>query len=318
MSRVFRQTGSVIQAVTSPIQVNLDLGALAQAVVDALLAGLQALVAPLPTTFMQWVLSQLQSLLSGPGGVNVLTHVPVEYTVGYDVVETIYRQSVFVMAGLIGVVGLIQGFRVTKGSIDVYEAIGRTSILSLVGASTLLWMRPIINLTNAVADSLGGTPHELAGQSLPSQMVFGIILILATVFALLAWLKGAVGCLFVALLLCIAAPVFIVSALPLFEGLAKWWLEEMTTWLLRAVFVAVLLRLGLGIASHMNGGMEFLFALVAFWLAWTIDTKIRRLSVGAWGSVGQAQLMNRAIGAVRGAMTGNPVAAGAAAAGATP
>lgn len=293
----------------SPIQI--DLSGLGQTIVDALVSGVQALFSPLPNQFQNWVLGQILLLLSSPGEFNVLTHVPIQWTTDYTEVQRLFRDSWPVMAGLIGVVGVIQGYRVSKGSLDVYDALFRVFFMAVLGASSLVWMKLVLNTVNAMADWVGTTPLGISDSTLPGgEVVFNVLLILAAIMAVLAWVKGVVGTLFVAVLLVLGPYLLVISTLPIFEGLGKWWAEELTTWCLRGVFVALILRLGLGMASH-AGPMQWLFAAVAFWLAWTVDTKIRRLSVGAWGSIGNLQLMRRGAGMIRGAMTGNPAAAAA-------
>jgi len=285
-----------------PIEVNIDWSAIGQAVTDALINGVKTLMSPLPVQFEQWLLSTLQWLLSVQGGHNVLTHVPTEWTVDFGVVRTLQQQGLLAMVTLAMVVGIIQGYRVMHDTLDVYEAIGRTSFMMILAASSLLWLRLIIQAVNALSDSVINTPIEIQNQSLPSEHGQAILLIVATVFAALAWIKGAIGTLFVALLVVICPYFFILSVLPMFDGLLKWWVEEMTTWLLRAFFVAVILRISLGLMAD-AGAMQYLFALVGFWLAWTIDSKIRRFSVGAWGSVGNLNLISRGISALSPAKT---------------
>jgi hypothetical protein len=118
--------------------------------------------------------------------------------------------------------------------------------------------------------------------------------IIGAVFAILAWVKGAVGVLFLAVLLVAGPFILIVSSLPIFSGLGQWWAEEFTTWTLRPFMVALVLRLGLGIGASVGGeAIAVLFAIVSFWLAWTMDTRIKKFSVGGWGSLSQLQMLKR-------------------------
>jgi hypothetical protein len=79
----------------------------------------------------------------------------------------------------------------------------------------------------------------------------------------------------------------------MFEGLLQWWVKEMTVWTLRPFFVAVVLRMALGLGTGFGGDLQFMLAIVAFWLAWTMDSRIRQFSVGAWGSAAQIGLLSR-------------------------
>jgi len=281
----------------NPIEVNIDWAGIGQAVVNALVEAVKTLMSPLPVQFETWLLQTLQWLLTAQGAHNVLTHIPTEWTVDFGVVRTLQQQGLVAMVALATIVGLIQAYRVMHETLDVYEAIGRTAFWMILAGTSLLWLKLIIVAVNALADSVLNTPIDIRNQSLPSEHGQAILLIIATLFAGLAWIKGAVGTLFVGLLIVIAPYVFIVSVLPMFEGLGKWWAEEMTTWCLRAFFVAVILRISLGLMGD-AGALQYLFALVGFWLAWTIDSKIRRFSVGAWGSVGNLNLIGRGISAV--------------------
>jgi hypothetical protein len=188
------------------------------------------------------------------------------------------------------VVLAIQSIRVMLGRIELYTAIMRTAFFILVGESMLFLSDWILGLTNLAADSVFSTPLSLGAQELPSGLEFGAVLIVAVFFGFLAWIKGAVGVVFLKVLIVSAPYLLTVSALPLLDGLGKWWAEEFTTWALRPFMVALALRLGLGLAAREGGPIGLLFTLVTFWLAYTMDTRIRRFSVGAWGSVGQMQI----------------------------
>lgn len=277
-----------------PIQVNLDLSALAGLIVNAIIDGLRQLFSPLPVSFEEWLLRSLQSILGQQGAANLLTHNPPEWTTQNAEVLQLWRAGLPVQATLFGLVLTIQGFRVSRGQEDAFVAVFRGGFFIIVGLAMAVWADLILHAMNAASDAIGQTPLDIRAESLPNDLVLGAMLIFAVFFAALAWLKGAVGVLFLDVLIVIAPYFFLLSALPIFEGLGKWWIEEFTTWALRPFMVALILRIGLGLAVVNTGGMQLLFAIISFWLAWTIDSRIRRFSVGAWGSINQLGLLNRA------------------------
>jgi hypothetical protein len=297
--------------------INIDVGALANAVVGALLTGINNLLSPIPQEFMRWIIEGLQNLLGTAGAGNVLTHIPPEWTSQNPDVLAMFRNGILAEAGLAAIVLTIQGYRVTVGRVDMWEAVFRTGFMVICGMGAALWVDSGINVVNALSDFTGTAHLDIRTESMPNNLIIGIELGFALFFALLAWFKGAVGTLFIAILIASAPYIITLSALPLLEGLGRWWVEELTTWLLRPFLVAVCLRLGLSIAGSGNP-MQFLFAIVAFWAAWKMDTFCRRFSVASWGSLAQMNLFRRGAMMAAGAFTGGATAAaGAAAGGAT-
>jgi hypothetical protein len=307
-----------------PIEISIDWAGIGKAVVDAIVAGLQKLASPLPMEFTAFLITSLQSILGMNGGNNVLTHIPLEWTTQHGEVVSLWKALLVPQLSLMTIVLVVQGYRVmVSHDIDLLPAVFRTGFLYMVGISMIWWGSLIFGMVNATSDYVSQQPLWINEQSAPSDLTLGVLMIFALVFAALAWLKGAVGVVFLAVLLIIGPTFFTLSALPLFSGLGKWWVEEFTTWCLRPIMVALILRIGLGIGVIHGGGFQFLFAVVAFWLAWTIDSRIRRFSVGAWGSIGQLNLLSRgaqmAAAAVAGPVGSAATAvAGRAAAAATP
>jgi hypothetical protein len=293
----------------SPI---IDLTPLAGLIIAALVDGMHQLFSPLPHDFEQWLLSGIQSLLASHDSLNVLTHVPVEWTTRNPEVRSLYQQGLAAELGLITLVNVIQGYRVMHGSIDVYEAVFRSSFFALIGMSLSFWLDNVLLVVNWLADAVMSAPLTIRTESLPDALLLGLVLIVAAVLALFAWIKGALGTIFVAVLIVAAPYLLVLSTLPMFEGLGKWWVEEMTTWLLRGFMVALVLRLGLAMAAENMGGFQYLFAAVTFWLAYTMDTRLRRFSVGAWGNVAQLGVFARAGRAISGVAGGGAPAAAAA------
>jgi hypothetical protein len=273
------------------VDVRIDFTGLGQAIIDALIKGLQQLFSPLPYDFEVWLLHAVQSLLTANGGRNLLTHIPVEWTSQSHPVLDLYRQFLPVQLGVSALVLVIQGYRVSQGKIDIWDAVARTGFLVMVGQAIPFLADKVITLVNLASDAVGNAPLDIRNESLPNDLTIGLTLIVAAVLAVFTWLKGAVGVVFIDVLIVSGPFIISLSGLPLFEGLGKWWAEEFTTWTLRVFMVALVLRLGLGIAIENTGGLQFLFAIVSFWLAYTMDTKIRRFSVGAWGSISNAGLL---------------------------
>jgi len=299
---------------TAPVQVNIDFSALANLIVNAIIAGLQTLFAPLPLQFEEWVYHGLQSLLSADGAFNLLTHIPTEWTVDFQPVTDLWRETLKVQIPLAALVIVIQGYRVMHGTIDIWYALTRTGFFMIIGLSMILWAHLIINVVNAASSGIGSAPIDIRSKNLPQEIIQALTLIIGIALTILAMVKGAIGVVFIDVLIVTAPFILPISALPIFEGLGEWWAEEATTWLLRPVMVAIVLRLGLGIASFNLGGFEFLFVIAAFWLAWTMDSRIRRFSVGAWGSVGQLNMLHRGASALAGAVGGASAPAAVAAA----
>jgi hypothetical protein len=296
----------------------IDFSGLGKVIVDGFVEGIRHLLSPLPTDFDKWMIEQLQDILSAQSTHNLLTHVPPELTSGSGDVLELFRQGVAIELGLAALVLVIQGFRVVSHKVDLFDAIFRVGFFVIVGEGMIIWSDLIFRVINAASDAVGSAPMDIRAETLPNDFVLASELLIALVFAAFAWLKGAVGVLFLKVLIVAAPYLLTLSALPLMDGLGKWWAEEFTTWTLRAFMVALVLRLGLGIAVTFGGPLQFLFAIVAFWLAYTMDTRMRRFSVGAWGSIGQLSLLTRGARLAASALAGGASARAAAAAPATP
>lgn len=287
-----------------PVQVNIDFSALAGLIVTSIIDGLRQLFSPIPVSFEEWMLHSIQGILGAEGGSNLLTHVPLEWTSQNPDVLRLWRDGLAAQLALAALVIVIQGFRVAHGKEDVFTVVFRVGFFVMVGVAMAMWADMVLNMVNSASNAVGQIPLDIRAENLPNDLTLGVMLIFAAFFAALAWIKGAVGVVFIDVLIVVGPYFFILSALPIFEGLGKWWVEEFTTWSLRAFMVALVLRLGLGLAVVNTGGMQLLFAIVAFWLAWTMDSRIRRFSVGAWGSIGQLGMLNRGAAMAASAFTG--------------
>jgi hypothetical protein len=296
----------------------IDLSGLGTAIVHALVTGVQALVSPLPTEFDRWLLTSLQHILAGEGTVNVLTHVPTELTTSSGDVLDLWRTVLPFQLGIMAIVLAYQGYRVTQGKADIYDVFTQCGVRIALGQSVIFWMALIFTVFNAASDVVSQAPLDLRDETLPNDFSLSLMLIVATAMAVLAWIKGVVGVVFVKLLLVCAPVVFSLSALPTFEGLMQWWVKEATVWTLRPFFVALVLRLGLALGTTMGGDLQFLMMIVAFWLAWTMDSKIRQFSVGAWGGMAQVALFSRAARLAGSAFGGGASSAPTAAGGSAP
>lgn len=278
------------QAVLNPV---IDFRGLATVLTDALTSSMLNLLSPIPASAEVWLWHAIQSMLQNGGPHNVLTHIPTEDTVSSGDVMELWRQGLLAQAGILTLVVAINGYRVSHGDADIWEVFFRIVFLTILGQAVLIWGLLVFNFVNAMSDVVTATSMDIRAENMPNDLVLGMTLIVAAIFALFAWLKGAVGVVFIKVLLVSAPYLLPLSAIPKLDGLASWWIEEFTTWTLRAFMVALVLRLGLGIAVTNNGGLQFLFASVAFWLAYQMDTRLRRLSVGVWGSLAQANLFAR-------------------------
>jgi hypothetical protein len=276
-----------------PISISIDFSALAALIWNAFLDGTKAVLEPTPGQLEQWLLRSIQQILAAQGGHNLLTHVPVEWTSQNPEVLNLYRQLLPAQLGLMAVVLCIQGFRVTRAQVDLFDAVFGSGFYLILGLTTAIWADKAIVAVNAASDFVSTSPLDIRAETLPSDLVLGLLLIVAAILAAFAWLKGAVGVVFIDFLIVFAPFALTLSALPLFGGLSKWLAEEFTTWLLRPFAVAIVLRLGLGLVGTDSGGIQLLFACVTFWLAYTMDTRIRRFSVGAWGSLGNLNVLSR-------------------------
>ncbi len=293
--------------------VQIDFSGLAQLIIDALIKGVTALVSPIPGEFERWLLTNLQHILAAEGASNVLTHIPTELTTSSGDVLDLWRTILPITLGIMAVVICYRGYRVMQGRDDIYDVLVQCGVRMALGVSVIFWMSLVFNVINGMADVVSQSPLDLRDENLPNDLSVGLMLIIAVIMAALAWIKGVVGVVFLKLLLVCAPVMFSLSALPIFEGLMQWWVKEATVWTLRPFMVALVLRLGLALGTTFGGDIQFLMAIVAFWLAWTMDTRIRSFSVGAWGSMAQVGLLSRGARMVAGAMGGPAGAATAAA-----
>jgi len=294
--------------------ISIDFSMLAGLIVSAFLDGTRELVSPLPAEFSDWLLKSIKEVQDALNQYNFLTQIPTRWTTEHADVMTLWKASLAAQAGLAALVLTIQGFRVVKGKADLFDTVFRTGFFVIAGLASVFWLHLIIGIVNALSAYIGFTPFTPGTN--PS-LIMGVLIIIAAIFGVLAWVKGAVGVVFIAMLIVVGPFMLTLSALPIFEGLGKWWVEELTTWMLRPFFVAVALRLGLGIGTLAPGPVEIVFAIVSFWLAWKMDTMLRRFSVGAWGSVGQMGLMAKGANYLRSGFGGAsaPMAAAGAATG---
>lgn len=284
--------------------IEIDFSGLGQQIVQHLISGVQQIASPLPMAFVTFVLTSVQGVLSAQGAGNALTHVPLEWSTQNGEVIRLWRAMLPVQAAVAGLVLLVQSFRVMKGRADLFDVIFRTGLMMIVGNTMIWWMSQVISIVNGIADYIGSVPMVITEQSAPADLTLAIMLIIATFFMVLTWIKGAIGAVFVSVLVVVGPFILMLACLPIFEGLAKWWVEELTTWLMRGFMVALVIRLGMGIGVIHGGGFQMLFAIAAFWLAWTMDTRLRKFSVGAWGSIGQLGLMNKGASMLAGAVAG--------------
>jgi hypothetical protein len=295
------------------ISINIDWSAIGNAVVSALFTGVQRLVSPLPDEFMAWLIGRLRDLFASDGMYNLLTHIPVEWTSQNSNVLGMWRNAWAIEAGLIAIVLTIQGYRVSSRKVDFWTTIYRTGFLVICGGMMPIWADRIFGIMNTASATVSTAPLDIRTESMPNDFSVALLLAFALFFGVLAWLKGVIGVIFLDVLLVIAPYFLTLSALPIFEGLGTWWAEEFTIWTLRPFMVALALNLGLSLGSTQSGGIQILFAIVSFWLAWSMDTRLRRFSVGAWGSVAQLNLFGRGA-AMTVATIGAPFVAPAAAA----
>lgn len=299
--------------------VSIDFSALAGLIVNALITGVQSLLSPIPGDFERWLLTNLQHILAAEGATNVLTHIPTELTTSSGDVLDLWRTVLPIQLGITAIVLAYQGYRVTQGRADIYDVLVSSGVRIALGQSVIFWMALVFTVINGMSDVVSQAPLDLRDANLPNDFSVALMLIIAVAMAGLAWIKGVVGVVFLKLLLVCAPVIFPLSAIPIFEGLMQWWVKEATVWTLRPFMVALVLRLGLALGTTFGGDIQFLMAIVAFWLAWTMDTRIRSFSVGAWGSMAQMGLLSRGARMVAGAMSGGTAAAvPAAATGGTP
>jgi hypothetical protein len=298
--------------------ISIDLSGLGETIVNAVIDGISHVASPIPFNLEKWLIEQLQGVLSTQGAHNLLTHIPLEWTSQNPEVLSLWRQMIIPEVGLTAVVLAIQGYRVSAGKAEFWEVLMRTGFLSIMGLSMSFWSDQILNIVNHASDAIGSTPLDMRAETVPNELVIGFMLIVALFLSGLAWIKGAVGVVFIAVLIASAPFVLTLSALPLLDGLGTWWAKEFTVWAMRPIMVALVLRIGLAIGLVNSGGLQLLFAIVAFWLAYKMDTHIRSFSVGAWGSVSQLGLFTRGARLAAGAFSGGATATAGAAASATP
>jgi len=301
-----------------PINVQIDFTSLAELIVNALVAGVQRVLSPLPGTFQEWLWHSIQGILTAQGSMNVLTHIPLEWTAGNADVVLLWKQGLLVQGGLGAIVIAVGGYYVMSGKMDIWYVVFRFGFLVIAGNAMIVGSILILNFVNAAADSVAGSTMDIRSEMMPNDFTLGFMLIIAAVFAGLAWVKGAVGVIFIDVLIVSAPYILTLSAIPLLSGLAKWWVEEFTTWCMRPLMVALVLRLGLGIGLvHTTGGAQFLFAIITFWLAYKMDTYMRRFSVGVWGNASNLGLFSRAAALARSASAATVAAPAAGRAAAT-
>jgi hypothetical protein len=300
------------------MNVNIDFSALAGLIVNALITGVQKILSPIPGDFERWLLENLQHILAAEGANNVLTHIPTELTTASGDVLDLWRTILPIQLGITAIVIAFQGYRVVQGRADVYDVLVSCGVRMFLGQSVVFWMALIFTAINGMSDVVSRSPLDLRNENLPNDLSVGLMLIVAVAMAALAWIKGVVGVVFLKLLIVCAPVIFSLSALPIFEGLMQWWVKEATVWTLRPFMVALVLRLGLALGTTFGGDIQFLMAIVAFWLAWTMDSRLRQFSVGAWGSVAQLGLLNRGARMMAGAFGGPAAAPVAVATGGTP
>lgn len=279
--------------------VQIDLSGLADLFINGLVTALQHLFSPIPGNFEEWLWSNIQHVLADQQAFALITHIPTQWTAQNADVLLLWKSGLFIEGPLGGLVLMIGGYYVMSGKMDIWYVVFRFGFLVIAGEAMAFWSLLIINFVNAASDAVGSSPMDIRTEMMPNDLVLGIMLIVLGFFAFLAWIKGAVGVIFIDVLIVSAPYLLTLSAIPLLNGLSKWWVEEFTTWMLRPFLVALVLRLGLGLGLINNGGLQLLFAIIAFWLAYSMDTRIRRFSVGAWGNMATYGAIGRAAGMAR-------------------
>ncbi len=268
-----------------PVNVSIDFSGLANLIVNALVSGLQTLFSPLPGSFEEWLWTNIQHILSDQQALALITHIPVQWTAQNPDVLLLWKNGLLIEGPLGAIVLIVGGYYVMAGKLDIWYVLIRFGFLVIAGEAMAFWSLLLINFVNAASDAVGTAPMDIRAEVMPNDLVLGMLLIVLGFFAFLAWIKGAVGVIFIDVLIVSAPYLLTLSAIPALNGLAKWWVEEFTVWMLRPFMVALVLRLGLGLGLVNSGGIQLLFAIIAFWLAYSMDTRIRRFSVGAWGSM---------------------------------
>jgi hypothetical protein len=296
------------------VNISIDWSAIGNAVVSALVTGVQQIFSPLPNEFMAWLIEQLRKVVASDGGMNLMTHIPVEWTSQNPNVLGMWRNGIAAELGVMALVFAIQAYRVMMQKAEVWDVVVRTGFLAAMGMLMAIIADRIFGVVNIASTAIGTAPLDIRTESMPNDFAVAVMMAFALFFGILAWLKGVVGVIFLDVLIVTAPYLLTLSAIPLLSGLASWWVEEFTTWTLRPFMVALVLNLGLSLGATQSGGIQILFAIVAFWLAWSMDTRLRRFSVGAWGSVAQLGLIGKGASLASAAASG--MGLGAAAAGA--
>jgi hypothetical protein len=296
----------------------LDFSGLATVLVTAIMNGLREVLSPVPHDFEEWLLRAVQQMLAAQGGWNLLTHVPLEWTSENPQVGSLFRQLIAPELGIGAVVLIIGGYRVAMGKEELWYVVFRYGFLVVMGQGMFFFSDLILRCVNGIADVISQARLDIRQESLPNDLVVGLTLIVAIFCAGLAWIKGAVGALWIAALIAIAPILLPLSALPTLDGLSQWWAKEFTKWGLRPIFVALLLRIGLGLSLDNADGLQFLMAAIAFWAAYKADTVLGSFSAGVWGQASNLGLARRAANAVAGVASGGSATAVATAPGGAP
>jgi hypothetical protein len=296
--------------------VSIDFSGLAQLIVNALVTGVQTILSPLPVEFEQWLWESINKVMSSEGNTNVLFNIPRQLTTDNGAVLDLWRRSLVPQVAVGGLVLAIGGIRVMAKKDDLWHVILRYGFLAGLGITCVRWSGFIFDAINAAVKLIGDTPLDMRAETMPNDIVLGAVLIIALFFALLAWIKGAIGTVFIMALLASAGFLIPVSALPMLDRLGIWWATEFTKWSLRPFMVALVTHLGLSLATTFGGPEQVLFAVASFWLAFKMDTYMQAFSVGVWGQASNLNLFTRGAQMISGVATGGATTA-AQAAGAT-
>ena len=109
----------------------------------------------------------------------------------------------------------------------------RVGFAILLSQSMFWWAGQLLRLLNQLAAAVVSVPLDLSATAIPGAIELAILLIVALYFGVRAWIKGALGTIFLAALLAVGPFALLFFGLRQTERWGKWWVGHLVPWAAR-------------------------------------------------------------------------------------
>lgn len=301
---------------------SIDIGGLAQAIVNALLQGLTNLISPLPQQFLLWLSDQLNGLWDGVWNSGAdLFNTPIELTLNYPPARDLGVALIIVMysitslsAVLLGLRALWRSLRGGTGTLD--DTLNGFLMSVLLAGGSVILIGQAYALTWQATQAIGRfsytpdfEPRQITDLG-PAFIVSLFTILVMFIYGFKLMLRAAYRIALLMFLTPFAPVAGILYGIPQTRWIASAYYVTLGGWLAGGVLAIGCVSLGVQIAANEHGGLLPLFFGVALiQLAYDLMVIIPAWKLGTI-SIPQIGIPN-VLAAAAGAVAGGAGAAGA-------